>query len=71
MDMVTRKVVPPTPYYYGARAEWFRREADKALSNNLLEKYYELFNRYLEYEQLAEQLPLYDNRTPMKEEAHG
>jgi hypothetical protein len=58
-----RKPVPPTPYYYKLRAEWFRKEADKYLSNNQLEKYYEFFNRYLEYEQLGELLPLYDNRT--------
>lgn len=70
MELVTNHVaVPPTPYYYGARAEWFRREADKALSNNLLSKYYELFNRYLEYEQLAQQIPLYYNNT--KEETNG
>ncbi len=50
--------VPPTPYYYGLRAEWFRKEADKALSNNQLERYYDFFNRYLEYEELAGQLPV-------------
>jgi len=55
--------VPPTPYYYGLRAEWFRKEADKALRNNSLERYYEFFNKYLEYEELAGQIQLYYNNT--------
>lgn len=64
MAMVEHKPVPPTPYYYKLRAEWFRKEADKYLSNNQMEKYYAFFNRYLELEQLAELLPVglsYDN----------
>lgn len=72
MDMVDNHVaVPPTPYYYGARAEWFRKEADKCLSNNQLEKYYDFFNRYLEYEQLAQQIPLHYNNVTMEEGTNG
>lgn len=64
---IGKVAVPPTPYYYGARAEWYRREADKALADNQLAKYYELFNRYLEYEQLAGWLPLSENKTLQEE----
>ena len=56
--MSGHKPVPPTPYYYKLRAEWFRNEANKCLENNQLEKYYDFFNRYIEYEQLAELLPV-------------
>lgn len=56
--MVNNNPVPPTPYYYGLRAEWFRNEADKALSKHNMEKYYYLYNRYIEYELLAGQIPL-------------
>lgn len=56
--MVGHKAVPPTAEYYGLRAEWFRNEATHALKKNDMEKYYYLYNRYVEYEQLAGQLPL-------------
>ena len=50
--------VPPTPYYYGVRAEWHRKEylrgierGDKAYAERML-------LRYLEFEKLSNQIPL-------------
>jgi hypothetical protein len=50
--------VPPTPYYYGLRAEWFRKEMQRAFDRG--EKGYaeRMLQRYLHFEQLSNQIPL-------------
>lgn len=66
--MKTRKVVPPTPYYYGARAELHRSNALQALSVGDHESYLQQMTQYAKYTELAMQLKLaydevYDNHT--------
>jgi hypothetical protein len=51
------KPVPPTPFYYGKRAELFLHDAQEALSQGDTTKYARLMLRATEYEQLAGQLP--------------
>lgn len=55
---MVRKVVPPTPYYYGARAELFLYNAQRALAEGKSEEYARLMVRATHYQELAGQLPL-------------
>jgi hypothetical protein len=55
---MVKKVVPPTPYYLGKRAELFLHDAEIALAQGDTTKYTHLMLRATEYEQLAGQLPL-------------
>jgi hypothetical protein len=52
------KPVPPTPYYYGKRAELFLFDAEQALKLGEREKHAQLMARATHYQQLAGQLPL-------------
>ena len=64
--MVTRTVVPPTPYYYGARAELFRKNALAALARGDRETYLQQMQQCAKYTDLAMQLgfdEVYDNHT--------
>jgi hypothetical protein len=51
------KPVPPTPFYYGKRAELFLHDAENALLQGDTTKHAQLMLRATEYEQLAGQLP--------------
>ena len=51
------KPVPPTPYYYGKRAELFLHDAQQALAQGDTTKHARLMLRATEYEELAGQLP--------------
>jgi hypothetical protein len=51
------KPVPPTPFYYGKRAELFLHDAQEALLQGDTTKHARLMLRATEYEQLAGQLP--------------
>jgi len=51
------KPVPPTPYYYGKRAELFLHDAQNALLRGDTARHAQLMLRATEYEQLAGQLP--------------
>jgi hypothetical protein len=53
-----RKVVPPTPYYYGMRAELFLHDAQQALLQGDTSKHAQMMLKAVEYHKLAEQLPL-------------
>lgn len=53
-----RKPVPPTPYYYGKRAELFLHDAEQALLKGERIKHAQLIARATHYQQLAGQLPL-------------
>jgi len=53
-----RKVVPPTPYYYGMRAELFLHDAQQALLQGDTSKHAKMMLKAVEYQTLAEQLPL-------------
>lgn len=66
--MVKHKTVPPTPYYYGLRAELHRKNALAALSNSDTEKYLLESQLCVKYSTLAQQLDLeeYDNHTERK-----
>jgi hypothetical protein len=57
--------VPPTPYYYGVRAELFLHDAEQALREGRSQDHARLMVRATHYQGLAGQLPLtvYDNRT--------
>ena len=55
---MVRKVVPPTPFYYGARAELFILDAQRALAEGKREEYARLMVRATHYQELAGQLPL-------------
>ena len=48
----------PTPFYYGVRAELFLHDAEQALREGKKEKHAQLMLRAIEFQQLAEQLPL-------------
>jgi len=50
---------PPTPYYYGVRAELFLHDAELALEQGNKERYAELMLKAVEYQELAVQLPLH------------
>ncbi len=51
------KPVPPTQYYYSMRAEWFRREAEKAEDKRVASH---MAKRAQEYADLANHLPIGD-----------
>ena len=55
---MVKKVVPPTPYYLGKRAELFLHDAEIALAQGDTTKHARLMLRATEYEELAGQLPL-------------
>lgn len=64
--VATRKVVPPTPYYYGARAELFRKNALSALARGDRETYLQQMQQCAKYTELAMQFDfdkVYDNHT--------
>jgi hypothetical protein len=52
------KPVPPTPYYYGKRAELFLHDAQVALMRGDSTNHARLMLRATEYQELAGQLPL-------------
>ena len=52
------KPVPPTQFYYSMRAEWFRREADKAALAGDERMVRHFTKRAREYADLANQLPI-------------
>jgi len=52
------KPVPPTPYYYGKRAELFLHDAEVALTQGDASRYHSLMLRATEYNDLAGRLPL-------------
>lgn len=54
---MVKKVVPPTPYYLGKRAELFLHDAEIALAQGDATKHASLMLRATEYEQLAGFLP--------------
>jgi hypothetical protein len=56
--MVAHVAVPPTPYYYGLRAEWFRKEYHRALEKGAKEYAERMLSRYLHFEKLSNQIPL-------------
>lgn len=51
------KPVPPTPFYYGKRAELFLHDAEIALAQGDTTTHARLMLRATEYEELAGQLP--------------
>lgn len=55
--MSQHKPVPPTPFYYGKRAELFLHDAQMALLEGDTSRYAQLMLRATEYEELAGQLP--------------
>ena len=56
----TWKPVPPTPFYLSKRAEWFRREAERALLRGEKTHTDHLNKRAQEYSALAGELELGD-----------
>lgn len=56
--MKKHKPVPPTPYYYGKRAELFLHDAQMALTQGDTARYAALMLRATEYNDLAGRLPL-------------
>jgi hypothetical protein len=52
------KPVPPTPYYYGVRAELFLHDAELALREGRSQDHARLLVRATHYQELAGQLPL-------------
>lgn len=52
------KPVPPTPYYYGKRAEMFLHDAEQALAEGNTERHAQLMVRATHYRDLAGELPL-------------
>lgn len=65
-NMVAHKAVPPTPYYYGARAELHRKNALAALGRGEMETYLHQMQQYSKYTELGMQLrfaldTVYDN----------
>jgi hypothetical protein len=50
--------VPPTPYYYGVRAELFLFDAQEALKEGDTTEHARLMLKAVEYQTLAGQLPL-------------
>ena len=55
---MVKKVVPPTPFYLGKRAELFLHDAERALLQGDTTKHAQLMLRAAEYRGLAGQLPL-------------
>lgn len=58
LGVVIRRHTTPTPYYYGVRAELFLHDAEKALLQGDTTKHAQLMLRAMQYQVLAEQLPL-------------
>lgn len=58
MAIVVERGRPPTPYYYGVRAELFLHDAEQALAQGNKERHHELILKAVEYQELAVQLPL-------------
>jgi hypothetical protein len=56
--MKKHKPVPPTPYYYGKRAELFLHDAQMALLQGDTTNHARLMLRATEYYDLAGQFPL-------------
>ena len=56
--MAIKIAVPPTPFYYGKRAELFLHDAETALLKGDLTRYNQLMLRATQYAELAGQLPL-------------
>ena len=54
----TKLIVPPTPYYYGKRADLFLRNAHKALAQGNKPEYERNLLKAIEYRELAGQFPL-------------
>jgi hypothetical protein len=52
------KPVPPTPYYYGVRAELFLHDAEEALRQGDTNEHARLMVRATHYAELAGQFPL-------------
>lgn len=52
------KPVPPTPYYYGVRAELFLHDAQEALKQGDTTTHALMMLKAVEYQTLAGQLPL-------------
>jgi hypothetical protein len=50
--------VPPTPYYYGVRAELFLHDAEQALKQGDTTEHARLMMRATHYAGLAQQLPM-------------
>jgi hypothetical protein len=55
---LVKKVVPPTPFYLGKRAELFLHDAEIALAQGDTTTHAQLVLRATEYRELAGQLPL-------------
>jgi hypothetical protein len=55
---MVKKVVPPTPFYLGKRAELFLHDAEIALAQGDTTTHAQLVLRATEYRELAGQLPL-------------
>lgn len=53
---MVKKVVPPTPYYYGARAELHRNNALSALACGDHERYLQQMTQVAKYTELAMQI---------------
>lgn len=56
--MSNRKIVPPTPYYYGKRADLFLRQALDALAQGNKPTYERYLLKAIEYRQLSGQFPI-------------
>lgn len=51
------KPVPPTPFYYGVRAELFLHDAEQALLQGDRTKHDKMMLKAIEYRELAGQFP--------------
>jgi len=65
------KPVPPTPYYYGVRAELFLHDAEQALLQGDTTKHAQLVLRATQYQTLAGQLPLEKGHNDYTEVPHA
>jgi hypothetical protein len=57
-NQLRHKPVPPTPYYYGVRAELFLHDAEQALLQGDTTEHARLIGRATHYANLAQQLPM-------------
>lgn len=55
--MTSHVAVPPTPYYYGLRAEWFRKEAKLAWAAGQKEHSQRMYARYEYFLKLSDTIP--------------
>ncbi len=55
---MSHKPVPPTPYYYGKRADLFLRQALDALAQGNKPTYERYLLKAIEYRQLSGQFPI-------------